>query len=261
MSIPCNSCHARNSPLCSVFTDIEIEDLFSLAHIRRIGAGEYLLHEEDPVRQVYNISSGALALERLSSNGAKQIMAFCYAGDFIGIASGRSYSVSARSLKPLTACQWQETDLQSLYKKYPKLETRVHEITSRVVEAIMDQLFVLGRKKATEKIAWFLLFIETRQANASGNTSGHAERFDASSFDVPPFRMPQFSMPQFNMPMTRVDIADYLGLTVETVSRAFTQLKTKGLIDITDKWTITIKDRAALTALGDYSSPAPGRKG
>ena len=120
----------------------------------------------------------------------------------------------------------------------------------------MDQLFVLGRKKATEKIAWFLLFIETRQANASGNTSGHAERFDASSFDVPPFRMPQFSMP-----MTRVDIADYLGLTVETVSRAFTRLKTKGLIEITDKWTITIKDRAALTALGDYSSPAPGRKG
>jgi len=247
MSIPCNSCHARNSPLCSVFTDTEIEDLFALAHIRRIGAGEYLLHEEDPVRQVYNVSSGALALERLASNGAKQIMAFCYAGDFIGIASGRSYSVSARGLKPLTACQWQETDLQSLYKKHPKLETRVHEITSRVVEAIMDQLFVLGRKKATEKIAWFLLFIETRQANASGQVN----RSGVSPFNMPPF----------NMPMTRVDIADYLGLTVETVSRAFTQLKSKGLIDITDKWTITIKDRAALTVLGDYNSPAPGRKG
>lgn len=237
MNIPCHSCPARNSPLCSVFTDAEIEDLFVLAHIRRIGAGEYLLHEEDPVRQVYNISSGALALERLASNGAKQIMAFCYAGDFIGISSGRSYSVSARGLKPLTACQWQEADLQSLYKQYPKLETRVHEITSRVVEAIMDQLFVLGRKKATEKIAWFLLFIETRQANVDGR----ALRFD--------------------MPMTRVDIADYLGLTVETVSRAFTLLKNKGLIDITDKWTITIKDRAALTSLGDYTSPAPGRKG
>jgi len=237
MHIPCHSCPARNSPLCSVFTDTEIEDLFFLAHIRRIEAGEYLLHEEDPVRQVYNISSGALALERLASDGAKQIMAFCYAGDFIGISSGRSYSVSARALKPLTACQWQEADLQSLYKTYPKLETRVHEITARVVEAIMDQLFVLGRKKATEKIAWFLLFIETRQANVDGLSES------------------------FNMPMTRVDIADYLGLTVETVSRAFTQLKTKGLIDITDKWTITIKDRVALTALGDYTSPTPGRKG
>ena len=242
MNIPCHSCPARNSPLCSVFTDVEIEDLFALAHIRRIGAGEYLLHEEDPVRQVYNVSSGALALERLASNGAKQIMAFCYAGDFIGISSGPSYSVSARGLKPLTACQWQEADLQSLYKKHPKLETRVHEITARVVEAIMDQLFVLGRKKATEKIAWFLLFIETRQANASG-------------------RAADFNLLSFNMPMTRVDIADYLGLTVETVSRAFTQLKTKGLIYITDKWTINIKDRAALTALGDYNSPAPGRKG
>jgi len=242
MSIPCKSCPARNSPLCSVFTDSEIADLFSQAHIRRINGGEYLLHEEDPVRQVYNVSSGTLALERLASNGAKQIMAFCYAGDFIGISSGRSYSVSARALKPLTACQWQEADLQSLYTQYPKLETRVHNITSRVVEAIMDQLFVLGRKKATEKIAWFLLFIETRQANAQGA---------GSKLDVP----------QFRMPMTRVDIADYLGLTVETVSRAFTLLKNKDLIDITDKWTITIKDRATLTVLGDYNSPAPGRKG
>ncbi len=242
MNIPCNSCQARKSPLCSVFTDLEIEDLFQLAHIRRIKTGAYLLHEEDPVRQVYNVSSGALALERLASNGAKQIMAFCYAGDFIGIASGPSYSVSARALKPLTACQWQEADLQSLYKKHPKLETRVHDITSRVVEAIMDQLFVLGRKKATEKIAWFLLFIETRQANARGYTSAHKSR-------------------SFKMPMTRVDIADYLGLTVETVSRAFSQLNSKGMIEITDKWTITIKDRAALTALGDYTSPVPGRKG
>ena len=242
MSNNCTHCSARDSPLCSVFTDTEIGDLFSLAHIRKIKAGAYLLHEEDPVRQVYNISSGALALERLASNGAKQIMAFCYAGDFIGISSGPSYSVSARALKTLTACQWQESDLQSLYKQYPKLEQRVHGITSRVVEAIMDQLFVLGRKKATEKIAWFLLFIETKQARVDGVTT-------------------TFDMPQFNMPMTRVDIADYLGLTVETVSRAFTQLRSKGLISITDKWTITIEDRAALTALGDYAMPAPGRKG
>ena len=237
MSLNCTHCPARNSPLCSVFTDTEISDLFSLAHIRKIKAGAYLLHEEDPVRQVYNISSGALALERLASNGAKQIMAFCYAGDFIGISSGPSYSVSARALKTLTACQWQEADLHSLYKQYPKLEQRVHEITSRVVEAIMDQLFVLGSKKSVEKIAWFLLFIETKQARVDGVTR------------------------TFDMPMTRVDIADYLGLTVETVSRAFTQLRARGLISIIDKWTITIEDRAALTALGDYATPAPGRKG
>ncbi len=237
MTTQCTQCQARNSPLCSVFTDTEIAALFNLAHVRRIEAGAYLLHEEDPVRQVYNISSGALALERLASNGAKQIMAFCYAGDFIGISSGPSYSVSARALKPLTACQWPEADLQSLYKQYPKLETRVHEITARVVEAIMDQLFVLGSKKSVEKIAWFLLFIETKQARVDGASKS------------------------FNMPMTRVDIADYLGLTVETVSRAFTQLRINKLISITDKWTITVEDRKTLTALGGYATPALGRKG
>ena len=243
----CAQCSARHSPLCSVFSDVEIGELFDMAHVRKIDGGGYLLHEEDPVRQVYNISSGALALERLASNGARQIMAFCYAGDFIGIASGPSYSVSARALKPLTACQWQESELQTLYKHYPKLEHRVHEITSRVVEAIMDQLFVVGRMKAVEKIAWFLLFIETKQAKVDSIPQAVSVSLS--------------EMPQFEMPMTRIDIADYLGLTVETVSRAFSQLKAKGLINITDKWTITIRDRTALTALGSYTTPAPGRKG
>ncbi len=231
MNLPCTNCPARYSPLCSVFDDEHIGVLFAKARIRQLGAGEYLLHEEDRARQVYNTSSGTLALERLASDGAKQIMAFCYAGDFIGIASGPSWTVSARALEPSTACQWQESDIHQIYKTFPKLELRIHEITLRVVEAIMDQLFVLGRKKSEAKIAWFLLFTETRQNRISG--------FSA----------------EFHMPMIRIDIADYLGLTVETVSRAFSDLKCKGLIRIHNKWTIEIRDRAALSKLSGYELP------
>ena len=229
MGLKCHSCLARQSPLCSVFSDQEISALYDRAQTVSVPAGSYLLHEEDTTKQVYNISSGALALERLASNGARQIMAFLYAGNFIGIASGSSYSVSGRALTDSTACQWRMSGMKALYQEFPKLEYRVHEIASRVVEATMDQLFVLGRKRTIEKIAWFLLFIEAKQSHVEDVSEG------------------------FVMPMTRIDIADYLGLVVETVSRGFSQLRAKGLIELSHKWRVNILDREGLARLGGYS--------
>ena len=228
MNIACKTCNARNSPLCSVFKDDEISTLFAIAHSREIEVGGYLLHEEDSANKVYNISSGTLALERLASNGARQIMAFLYGGNFIGLASGGAYSVSGRALTALSACQWHGPELEKLYKKFPKLEERIRMIASRVVEATMDQLFVLGRKTTVEKIAWFLLFIEAKQSLVE----------DISD--------------TFVMPMTRLDIADYLGLAVETISRGFTELRKQGLIDLPQNWTVKIMDREALIKLGGY---------
>lgn len=229
MGSKCSTCLARRSPLCGVLDDGEIGALFARAHNVNVEAGSYLLHEDDKAKQVYNVSSGALALERLASNGAKQIMAFLYAGNFIGIAAGASYSVSGRALTDITACQWQVCDLEILYRQYPKLEERVHDIASRVVEATMDQLFVLGRKKTIEKLAWFLLFIEAKQSSVEDVSGG------------------------YTMPMTRVDIADYLGLVVETVSRGFTELRARGFVKLTQKWTVEITDRAGLAKLGGYN--------
>lgn len=230
MSKNCTNCLARNSPLCSVFKDDEIYALYAKTHSIKVAPSSYLIHEEDPTTHVYNISSGALALERLASNGAKQIMAFLNAGNFIGIVSGTSYTVSCRALTQGTACRWNVKDLENLYQEFPKLEERVHEIASRVVEATMDQLFVLGRKTTVEKLAWFLLFIEAKQSAVKDVSSG------------------------FVMPMTRIDIADYLGLVVETVSRGFSELKKRGLIELSQKWTVKIIDRKGLEKLGRYST-------
>lgn len=237
MSIACSTCAARNSPLCSVFDDEEIKVFYDSALTLSIPAGGYLLHEEDKVKHVYNVSSGTLSLERLTSDGARQIMAFVYAGDFVGITSGISYSVSGRALTSVSACQWHLKDLECLYVQFPKLEERIYEIASRVVAAMMDQLFVLGRKKAIEKITWFLLFIETKQNRVDGNNGA------------------------FKLPMTRVDIADYLGLTVETVSRVFTKLREAELIALPQAWTVRILDRERLRSVGGYRGASSGRKG
>ncbi len=222
MGLLCQQCLARNSALCSAMADDEIDHLFSIAHQVKVDEGGYLLHEEDSAKFVYNLSYGVCTLERLASDGSRQIMAFVYPGDFIGINSGPFYSVSVQALSPVTACRWQMKDLQDLYHTHPILEQRVHEIASRVLAATMDQLFVLGRKNAVEKIAYFLLYIDGRQRKYDGHSDS------------------------FILPMTRIDIADYLGVTVETVSRAFSSLKKKGLIDLSQAWVVTLKDREGL---------------
>ncbi|WP_138378887.1 Crp/Fnr family transcriptional regulator [Luteithermobacter gelatinilyticus] len=227
----CQNCLARNSPLCSALAGDRIEELFAIGHRVSVEEGGYLLHEEDPSTYVYNISSGVSTLERLASDGRRQIMAFVYPGDFVGITSGAFYSVSGRALTPLTACRWHVRDLEGLYKKYPALEQRIHEIASRVLAATMDQLFVLGRKNAVEKIAYFLLFIDMKQEKFDGHTDS------------------------FALPMSRVDIADYLGITVETVSRTISTLKRLGLIEVSQSWMVNLKDKERLRDIAEHYGP------
>lgn len=228
MGINCINCRARSSQLCSVFDDDSIGELFSVAHPISADKGSYLLHEEDSTQYVYNLSSGVSAVERLASDGRRQIMAFVYPGDFIGISSGPSYSVSDRALTDVTACKWHMRDIEALYEKYPELESRIHGIATRVLAATMDQIFVLGRKNAVEKIAYFLLYIDKRQVKYDDHTD------------------------EFTLPMTRADIADYLGITVETVSRAFSLLKKKGLIELSQSWVVRLKDKEALAEVADH---------
>jgi CRP/FNR family transcriptional regulator, anaerobic regulatory protein len=233
VGLDCQNCKARNSQLCSVFNDENIGDLFSIAHPVKVVKGSYLLHEEDSTKYVYNLSSGVSAVERLASDGRRQIMAFVYPGDFIGISSGPAYSISDRALTGVTACKWHMRDIEALYVKYPELEHRVHEIATRVLAATMDQIFVLGRKNAIEKIAYFLLYIDKRQVKYDGHID------------------------DFTLPMTRSDIADYLGITVETVSRAFSLLKKKGLIELSQNWVVRLMDKETLAEVADHFGPNP----
>ena len=189
------------------------------------------MHEEDSTKYVYNLSSGVSAVERLASDGRRQIMAFIYPGDFIGVSTGPAYSISDRALTDVTACKWHIRDIEALYIKYPELEQRVHEIATRVLAATMDQIFVLGRKNAIEKIAYFLLYIDRRQVKFDGHTD------------------------EFTLPMTRADIADYLGTTVETVSRAFSLLKKNGLIELSQNWVVRLLDKEKLAEIADHFGP------
>jgi len=228
--ILCDSCAARQSRLCSAMDSEGIRELDSLATRIGVDHGQYLFEEEDPTSYVYNIKSGMGLLERLSSDGRRQIMAFLYPGDFVGLMPDALLSVSAKALGPVTACRWSMSDMDRLMDKRPELEHRIRRIANRVLATTMDQVFVLGCKNAREKLAFFLLHMERRQKAAIGEAA------------------------TIHLPMTRGDIADYLGVTVETISRVFSQIKKEGLIALPDPNEVVIMKRQELEDIAEYYS-------
>ena len=224
----CYGCPARRSALCSALDDAEIHFLDAVATRVRVDRGQYLFMEEDPYDHVFNLSGGMLMLERLASDGRRQIMAFTYPGDFIGLGAGKSYSIAARALTPATACRWRMRDIERLYDSFPALERSVREIGNAVLAATMDQVFVLGRKNAMEKLAFFILHHMGRQERLFGKRATVA------------------------LPMTRGDIADFLGATVETISRAFTRMRKENLIHLADAHEVEVVDRDRLAEVAEH---------
>jgi CRP/FNR family transcriptional regulator len=134
------------------------------------------------------------------------ITGFLFAGDFLGLADGAEHGFSAEAIEPSTACRFRRSEYQALIHSTPSLERAVLNRVRHELAAAHSQMLLLGRKTAQERLASFLL--------------------DLPSHD--PLRPQQSG--QVHLPMTRGEIADYLGLTIETVSRVLTKLKTQGVV-------------------------------
>ena len=223
----CKDCRARNRDLCGVMSDDTIYTLYDIGRSNKIEKGEYLFMEEAPSTYVYNISSGMLMLERIGSDGRRQIISFVYPGDFIGLTVDSNYSVSCRAIEASRFCRWKRTELEQFAEGHQNLEKSLRVIGNKVLARTIDQIFILGRKNAVERLAFFLLQTSGRQINAG------------------------LSETQLNLPMTRTDIADHLGLTIETVSRAFSRLSKDQLIELATPSLVTILDRDRLIKCAD----------
>jgi len=217
-AIPCYTCPVRDRALCAAFSDEAIAELFARAERLHVDPGRYLYEEGDPSPYVYKIVEGLLMLERLASNGRRQIMAFVYPGDLIGLTPDEQYNVSAKCLKHTELCRFRVEALEELFHLYPDLERDLRRIGNRILNYALDQVFVLGHKTAVERMAFFLLHLANRQK---------VERKSGAVIDLP---------------MTRTDIADFLGITVETASRAISRLKADGLIHMPGPNRVVIPD-------------------
>lgn len=222
----CARCEVRPLALCGALHPDDVGIMGVIAHPRKLEAGAQLIQEGDPADDVFTLTDGMLKLYKLMPDGRRQITGFMVPGDFIGLAYGQSYIYSAEAVTPAAACRFRRSALLQKMADHPELEHRLLSQASNELAAAQAQMLLLGRKSARERLASFL--------------SGLAERRGLAAGDAMP------------LPMSRSDIADFLGLTIETVSRIFTGLRKERLIELPDKHSVVIRDLEQLReAAGD----------
>jgi len=196
--------------------------LMAITSLQKKNAGETLFAEGDDADSVYEIVQGMVRLYKLMPDGRRLITGFLSAGNLLNLGSDRICIYTAEAITAVTLCRYKRSAFERLIDEVPGLARRLLVMTSHELRAAQDRMLLLGRKSATEKVASFLLLMADRQDS------------DGDAIEVP---------------MTRSDIADYLGLTIETVSRTLTKLKQDDLIAIPTVTRIEILDRDRLEDL------------
>jgi CRP/FNR family transcriptional regulator len=225
----CIHCGARNFSVCNVIPAMDLDRLAATATSMNVDAGRSFIREGDPAEHFFNVTSGCAKLFKLLPDGRRQITGFAGIGTFLGLAVSATYAFSAEALEPMKVCRFSRTRLRALLDDFPAMEKRLLEVASNELVAAQEQMLLLGRKTARERLASFLI---ARAALPSSCLACEPEPAGA-----------------ITLPMTRADIADYLGLTIETVSRSLTRFKSEGLIEIPAAGEITIRNRAALAGM------------
>ena len=189
---------------------------------RRLSAGEQLIWEGDEAVLVANVVEGLLKLSSSTSDGREQILGIAFPSDFLGRPFGGSTPYGVEALTEAQVCVFERKDFDRFAKEHPRLEHKLLERTLAELDRTRKWMLLLGRMNAEQKLASFLLQAADRASEAGG---------DGRSFDLQ---------------LSRQQIADILGLTIETVSRQMTKMKSQGLIDLPSRRAVTILDREAL---------------
>lgn len=233
-SLPCGRCVARASTLCASLADDDMHRLYALATGQHFEAGGLLLRQEGPADHVFSLRSGHANVFRLTADGKRQILAFLFPGDFVGFTSEDNHHYGVAAITPVEACRFDRTALETLIEEFPQMDRKLRFTLTRAMDASFELLFTLGRKDALQKVASFLWYISYRQR-----------------------KLGQPDNP-VHLPMRRADIADFMGLTVETVSRAMTLLRQRDAIRLPSAYAVEIVDMHRLRSLAVVvAEPAP----
>jgi len=187
--------------------------------------GVELIGDAETVESYSNILSGVVKLTKSLSDGRQQIVGLQFAPDFLGRPFKVESPINAEAATPVSLCSFPKATLERMMKESPELEHRLLRQTLNELDEARDWMVTLGRKTASEKVASFLLMIAR---------------------NIDPTLDPTASSASFNLPLTRADIADFLGLTIETVSRQLTRLRTDGVIRIENNRHVTVDNLARL---------------
>lgn len=201
----------HSSPAVSFFHSRPLgalDECLAVAAQRRVDAKEFVFMEGDPTTNVYWIESGAVSLFKVLADGRRQILGFAYAGDFVGLGAQGERLVSAQAIKPTRVRSIPVTKLHKMAAGDPDLSFKLYQTLAAELAEARDLMLTTGHRSACERVAAFLLALSRRnRRNGKDKTI-------------------------IDLPMTRADIGDFLGVTIETVSRTLTKFKSRGLIDM-----------------------------
>ncbi len=198
----CARCDVRERSVCSAMCDADLARLAGAAVSMELKKGQVFISEGDPAADFFNVTRGTAKLFKLLPDGRQQITGFAAVGHFLGLAVSQTYAFSAEAVEDLRLCRFSRPKLRRLLDDFPQLEKRLLETACNELATAQEQMLLLGRKTATERVASFLM-------SWSRDSGGCAEATE------------------LHLPMTRGEIADYLGLTIETVSRTFSRFRTE----------------------------------
>ncbi len=222
----CSNCPIRHRAVCAKCEPDELKLLEEIKYYRTYEAGQPVVWAGDQMDFVASVVSGIATLSQTLEDGRTQMVGLLLPSDFIG-RPGRSiapYDMTSNS--DLTLCCFRRKPFEALMETTPHIGNRLLEMTLDELDAAREWMLILGRKTAREKIASLLTIIVQRES-ALRQSAPH----DGAQFDLP---------------LTREAMADYLGLTLETVSRQMSALKRDGVIQLQGKRKIVIPDFEAL---------------
>lgn len=227
-SVSCNDCSL--SPICLplAVAPAELNQLDTIIHRGRpLKRGEYLFRAAEPFTSVFAVRSGALKTYETSVEGDEQVTGFYLPGEIVGMdgISASCHVSNARTLETSTVCEIPFSRFEELSLKIPSLQRHFFALMSQEIRTERELHMLLGKKNADERVAALLLSISARHKHRG---------LDSACF---------------RLPMSRNDIANFLGLAIETVSRIFTRFQQLELITVNAR-EITILDRGALCRHG-----------
>ena len=220
----CQACGARGQSICAALSTGELPVMAAIRSDVRFAPNQTVFFEGDPADSLYNVKQGVVKLFKLLADGRTQITGFLFPGDFLGLALLNKYSYSCEAVTASELCRFPRVEFEALLDRFPALERQLLNTASNELAAAQDQMLLLGRKTAQERLATFLVLMRRRATSPTNPDT-------------------------IILPMSRQDIGDYLGLTIETVSRTVTRLRKSGAIDLPDPHSFVVRDSEALAAL------------
>lgn len=216
-------------------------DVFDQAPRRELAPGEVLIYAGETAADVFNVIDGMLVISRFGRDGRRQVLGFLFPDNFVGLTATDKYFFTVEAITPTVVASRSREFLNQRLASDPVAEQTFVAMVFRVLENLLDLAYSLGQRTARERLAVFVLYLRHRYRLSAGVADDDGELLN------------------LELPMSRTDIADFLGLKKETVSRSFSQLESAGLIERVGSDRLRILAIAGLRELAgvdDFAAPA-----